>query len=206
MRTPNVGAFFDDAYATRSAAWAIGRPQPAIEHLVRHGQFKSPVLDIGCGLGDNAIAIACAGWTVHGVDASPVAVQEAARKAARLGVPVSFGRLDVLREELPRRYRTALDSGVFHGLALEDHRPYARNVAHAVRRGGLIHVLTVKPDEPTEAAIGTGPAEILDAFSPWVSEGLVRQSSFVVERDGASIAFSAWLVSMVRGARQRGPA
>ena len=204
MRTPSIGAFFDDVYAARKAAWAIGRPQPAIEHLVRHGQFKSPVLDVGCGLGDNAIAIARAGWTVHGIDASPAAIQEASRKAARFAIPVSFAQLDVFREALPRRYRTVLDSGVFHGLALEEHRPYARNVAQAVRRSGLIHVLTVKPDEPTEADIGTGPAEILDAFAPWVSEGLVRQASFTVGRNRVSAVYSAWLVSMIRGARRQG--
>ena len=203
-RDPAGIAFFDDAYAKRKAAWAIGRPQPAVEHLVRHGQFKSPVLDVGCGLGDNALAIARAGWTVHGIDASAVAIQEAGRKAARGDAPVSFGQHDILRNPLPRRYRTALDSGVFHGLAEDERGMYARNVAHAVRRGGLIHVLTVKPDEPTDADIGAGPAEVLDAFAPWVSEGLVRQASFTVERNRVSAVYSAWLVSMVRAARRQG--
>lgn len=204
MAKSRVGTgFFDEAYATHTAAWAIGRPQPAVEHLVQRGQFKSPIIDVGCGLGDNAIAIGRAGLTVHGVDASAIAVREATRKAVRLVVPASFEQLDVLREELPRRYNTALDSGVFHGLALEDQRPYAHNVAHAVRPGGLIHVLAVKPGEPTRAEIGASPAEILDAFAPWVNEGLVRQSSFTVEHDGVAIAYSAWLVTMVRGARRR---
>ncbi len=38
--------------------WEIGRAQPAIVDLVHQGIFQGKVLDIGCGIGDNAIYIA----------------------------------------------------------------------------------------------------------------------------------------------------
>ena len=37
--------------------WEIGRAQPVIIKLVEQGAFHGKVLDIGCGIGDNAIYI-----------------------------------------------------------------------------------------------------------------------------------------------------
>ena len=38
--------------------WEIHRPQSAIVKLVEQGVFNGEILDIGCGIGDNAIYIA----------------------------------------------------------------------------------------------------------------------------------------------------
>ncbi len=38
--------------------WEINRPQTIIINLVEKGLFNGKVLDIGCGIGDNAIYIA----------------------------------------------------------------------------------------------------------------------------------------------------
>jgi 2-polyprenyl-3-methyl-5-hydroxy-6-metoxy-1,4-benzoquinol methylase len=43
---------------TGKGNWEIGRPQSAIIKLVEQGVFEGEVLDIGCGIGDNAIYIA----------------------------------------------------------------------------------------------------------------------------------------------------
>jgi 2-polyprenyl-3-methyl-5-hydroxy-6-metoxy-1,4-benzoquinol methylase len=43
---------------TGEGNWEINRPQPAIIKLVEQGIFHGEVLDIGCGIGDNAIYIA----------------------------------------------------------------------------------------------------------------------------------------------------
>jgi len=38
--------------------WEIDRPQSVIVKLVEQGLFQGEILDIGCGIGDNAIYIA----------------------------------------------------------------------------------------------------------------------------------------------------
>jgi 2-polyprenyl-3-methyl-5-hydroxy-6-metoxy-1,4-benzoquinol methylase len=43
---------------TGDCPWEIGRPQPTIIKLVEHGIFNGEVLDIGCGIAENAIYIA----------------------------------------------------------------------------------------------------------------------------------------------------
>jgi hypothetical protein len=42
---------------TGKGGWEIGEPQPAIIKLVQQGVFHDEVLDIGCGIADNAIYI-----------------------------------------------------------------------------------------------------------------------------------------------------
>jgi SAM-dependent methyltransferase len=43
---------------TGDSPWEIGRPQPTIIKLVEQGSFNGEVLDIGCGIAENAIYIA----------------------------------------------------------------------------------------------------------------------------------------------------
>jgi ubiquinone/menaquinone biosynthesis C-methylase UbiE len=43
---------------TGDGAWEIERPQQTILDLVKQGIFHGQVLDVGCGIADNAIYIA----------------------------------------------------------------------------------------------------------------------------------------------------
>jgi hypothetical protein len=47
-----TGGSWDDAYLHDRAPWDIGRPQPAIVRVVDAGDLQEPVLDSGCGSGD----------------------------------------------------------------------------------------------------------------------------------------------------------
>ena len=50
--------FFLRESGTGDAMWEIKRPQSTIIKLVEQGVFHGEVLDIGCGIADNAIYIA----------------------------------------------------------------------------------------------------------------------------------------------------
>ena len=43
---------------TGQSPWEINRPQPIIIQLVNQGIFHGDILDLGCGIGDNALHIA----------------------------------------------------------------------------------------------------------------------------------------------------
>ncbi len=49
--------FFFRTSGTGEGNWEIGRPQAVIIKLVEQGIFQGEVLDIGCGIADNAIYI-----------------------------------------------------------------------------------------------------------------------------------------------------
>ena len=53
-------------------------------------------LDLGCGQGRNALWLAKLGFTVTGLDLSPVAIEQARASAAELGLDATFESVDLL--------------------------------------------------------------------------------------------------------------
>lgn len=79
--------FWDERYGGREQVWS-GRPNP---QLVAHVSTLAPgtALDVGCGEGADAIWVAERGWTVTGVDVSPVGLQRAAGHAREAGQAIA---------------------------------------------------------------------------------------------------------------------
>lgn len=50
-------SLFFDLSGTKRGPWEIGRPQSVIVELTKRGVFHGEVLDVGCGIADNAIYI-----------------------------------------------------------------------------------------------------------------------------------------------------
>ena len=80
-------AFWDERYGGREQVWS-GRPNP---QLVAHASALTPgrALDVGCGEGADAIWLAERGWTVTGLDVSPVGLQRAAGHAREAGQAIA---------------------------------------------------------------------------------------------------------------------
>lgn len=121
------------------APWAIGRPQRAIAELASRMRIEGPLLDIGCGTGDNAILLAHEGIEVVGVDLVPRAIEIArarAEDAARNRIAAGEGpfraapafeagsALDLPPTVRTRRYRTLLDCAVLHVFSDADRLRY----------------------------------------------------------------------------------
>ena len=86
-------ATFEKAYAGK-APWDIGKPQqPFVEVADR---VTGPVLDAGCGTGDNALFFAARGHRVTGIDFLEEAIRRARGKAAERGLEVEFLVKDAL--------------------------------------------------------------------------------------------------------------
>jgi SAM-dependent methyltransferase len=96
--------------------WAIGRPQPALAKVL-DGLKGSKVLDVGCGTGDLAIALARRGYEVTAVDVSQVAIDMARAKAAGEGLAVRFEVQDATALSLASApFDAVFDSGLLHSL------------------------------------------------------------------------------------------
>jgi len=70
--------------------WDIRQAQPRLMELEALGVISGEVLDAGCGLGDNAIYLACKGYSVTGLDSSPTAIEQARARAEEGGAHVRF--------------------------------------------------------------------------------------------------------------------
>jgi len=150
---------FIDAYKGKPP-WDIGRPQPAFETLAEAGEIAGPVLDAGCGTGENALFLAARGLDVAGIDAVEAAVEAARRKALARGLEAEFLVHDALTlDGLGRRFATVVDSGLFHTFDDRERVRCVNSLAAALRLGGRYYVLCFSERELREG----GPRRVTQA-------------------------------------------
>jgi len=194
------GHDFAGMYAEGIPPWQIDRPQPEVIQLIEQGKFESPVLDLGCGTGDNTIELARHGLVVKGLDAVPEALERARKKTEQAGLKQSpeFILGDALRlAESGLKARTVLDCALFHTFSDEERKNYIRGLEAVLSPGGKLHILSFSELETRQP----GPrrlslSEITGSFGAgWGVEDSVRCRYWDrVRPDGAH----AWRVSFVR--------
>jgi 2-polyprenyl-3-methyl-5-hydroxy-6-metoxy-1,4-benzoquinol methylase len=127
--------------------WDIGGPQPALAAVLDDGVNGPKVLDIGCGPGDLAIALARRGYDVTAVDVSRVAIDQARAKAMREGVTVHFEVQDATKLSLPSApFDSVFDSGLLHSLNRHDRRDvdaYVAQLPSLAAPGATLFVLAI---------------------------------------------------------------
>jgi ubiquinone/menaquinone biosynthesis C-methylase UbiE len=157
---------FDEMYAG-VPPWDIGRAQPEVVRIIEAGGFSGTVIDIGCGTGENALELSSRGFDVLGVDASPRAIEMAKTKASERGLSAKFLVADALSlEALDRRFRTALDCGLFHVFEDLERPSYVASLASVLKPGGVLHLLCFSDRQP--GSFGprrVSQQELVDAFA-----------------------------------------
>ena len=132
---------FEEVYRG-TPPWDIGRHQPVFEALAEAGDIVAPVLDAGCGTGENALYLASRGLEVVGVDAVEAALAAARAKAAARGLTAEFLVCDALSlGDLGRRFATVIDSGLFHTFEDDERERYVHALAAVIKPGGRYFVL-----------------------------------------------------------------
>jgi SAM-dependent methyltransferase len=193
-----TGRPWDDSYRHGPPPWDAGGPRSAVVRLCDEGAFAAPVLDAGCGSGEDALEIAARGLEVVGVDVAPTAIRQAGEKAASRGIDATFLVADALRlGRLGRTFRSVLDSGLFHTFDDDERSAYVESLAAATAPGSVLHLLCV-----SDAARGDeGPrrvsrSELRAAFrAGW---NVVSIEADRLETTLDSGAFPAWLATIER--------
>jgi SAM-dependent methyltransferase len=167
-------ATFEDMYAG-PAPWDVDRPKA--QFIAIADQVTGPILDAGCGTGENALFVAAEGHRVVGIDFVPEAIRRARLKAAERGLEVEFLVKDALTLcDWNQRFATAIDSGLFHVFSDDDRRRYARGLAQVLEPGGRLFLLCMSDEEPgTEGPRRVSRQELYDAFADgWEVESIQR--------------------------------
>ena len=167
---PDALAFFDSVYQS-TAPWDVGGPQPALSALLEEYPPREPILDVGCGSGDLAIALAEAGRRVVAVDFAEAAIAQARRKASRLPPDVAerveFRVADALRpSQLPERFGAVVDSGFHHLFEADERDRFAEDLATALEPGGRFYLLGFAITFPiANSPLEVGEDELRERFS-----------------------------------------
>ena len=150
MTGPTTPEFdFDALYRGESPAegvpaittppWDTKAPKENVIAWHEAGLVHGEVLDIGCGLGDNAVYLATQGHSVTGLDISPTALITAERRAKDAGVDVRFAVADATElDGYADAFDTVIDSGMYHCLDDDGKRSYAAAVHRATRPGATL--------------------------------------------------------------------
>lgn len=127
--------FWNEGYQTDPEGQSI--PDRVVSAEVV-GMTPGRALDLGCGTGQNALALAERGWQVVGVDWSENAIRIAQSAAESRGLDAAFVVGDITRYEPPHQFDLVIST-----FALPDHDKVElalRTAANSLAEGGTLIV------------------------------------------------------------------
>jgi SAM-dependent methyltransferase len=144
------------------------------------------VLDVGCGPGRHALAMARRGIAVHGVDRADAFLDLARAEAANEDLPATFEHLDVRDLEVDGTYDAVvcLCQGGFGLLGGRDEEDVLSRIVRATRPGGAVAVSAFS------AYFALRFLEDGEEFDP--DTGVLHELSTVRGPDGSERPFDIW--------------
>jgi SAM-dependent methyltransferase len=183
--------------------WDTKAPKENVVAWHEGGWVHGDVLDIGCGLGDNAIYLARQGFNVTGLDISPTALITAERRAKDAGVDVTFAVTDSTKlEGYTDAFDTIVDSGMFHCLDDDAKRSYAAAARRATRPGATLLLSCFSDANPSDdewprPAVSEQTLRDVLGGAGWNIESL-EPASRQREIDGSQVEMAFWYVRAQR--------
>ena len=160
---------WDKVYKEGQTPWDTGVQSSELIKVLDSGIVSPcPALDLGCGIGTNAIYLAQKGFDVTAVDISKLAIKKATAKAKEVGVKVRF-----MQAELPDAhilsgevFEFIFDRGCFHSIDSENRPHFADMLARLSRKDSMYLLLCGNAREPREDGPPTlTEEEIRETFS-----------------------------------------
>ena len=100
--------------------WVFGDGRPILAELIDRGRVEQgTAIDLGCGMGVEAVFLARHGFHVTGIDMSATAIELARRRAAAADVQVEFETGDLTRPPLngvERTFDLVIDLGTMNDI------------------------------------------------------------------------------------------
>lgn len=145
----NVDRDWEQRYSSGETPWDSQRPSKELARLLK--EFPAPgrrALELGCGTGTNAVALASQGFEVTAVDCSPTALQLAREKAIAAGVEIEWIEADVHNFGAGLKpFDLVFDRGCYHCCRRVDLSGFLATLETVTRPGTLFVCLTGNADE-----------------------------------------------------------
>lgn len=143
-------------------------------------------LDLGCGMGRNAIYLAHRGWEVVAIDLAGYAMEVAARRAADAAATVRFIHGDVTKLSefnVGDGFSLIVDVGCYQALPEKEHAAHVATVTRVAEPGAVLLMLAIMhiPGKPSFT-----PDDAREQFPGWelVAASSVRTSELNVYNKG----------------------
>lgn len=146
------------------------------------------ILDLGCGLGNLAVAAATSGFRVTALDASPTAVDHIRRRAAQEKLSITAREADLQRMNIRGEFDCVVAIGLLMFFPQQAVREALAKIKGLVRPGGLAAVnVLIKGTTFTDMFDPAGywlfgENELPEAFAAWATE-YARFESFPAPKD-----------------------
>lgn len=164
----NFGSKYDEV-SLAEITWVTGAVSPPVAELVISMRFQpeSRIVDLGCGVGVQAVFFAQHGHRVTGLDNSAKALESARTLAGFYGVDVEFVEADILATGLAEGAADVVhDCFIFHNIRPEARAAYAAEAARILRpRGTLVLVGFSDQMSPGSGPIRLTSDDILSTFT-----------------------------------------
>lgn len=192
---------WDERYLTGDTPWDSGRPSAELVRVLSEYNIpRGRALELGCGSGTNAIALAQQGFAVTAVDCSETALAAARSKADTAQVVIDWVAADVQHFGQGRPpVDFIFDRGCYHCCRRVDLEGYLATHRHLARAGAWCLVLAGNPNDggvcspPRVTAL-----ELLTEFGSLYDLKQLREFSF--EDPGGSRGPLGWSCLLQRRA------
>ena len=184
-----MSVFYRILYQIGFTPWEEGLAQPAVAAQIsamfeREEAGRQPpfgrALDLGCGSGIHAVALAMRGWQVTGVDSVPKALARARARADEAGVTVNLIQCDVTALQsagIGSGFRLMLDFGTVHGLNNSQRVAVGQEVSAIAADDASVLMLAFAPAGRGPLPRGMSRSEIESIYPGWKITDDVAQNA-----------------------------
>lgn len=139
-------------YLERDHPWEEDNPSYSIlELLKKYSQKGAKVLEIGCGLGTNALLLSENGYKVCAIDISEECIKLAQERIPENCTNLEFSVRDFLQQKASKKYDVVFERGCFHSFCSQSGLDlFATKVSDSLTDSGLWISISGSSDNPDD--------------------------------------------------------
>ncbi len=180
-------ARYEESAAEELPWFHAGLDSDIADALAELGLSGGDALDIGCGPGTQAVALAKLGFRVTATDVAPAAIHGAKQRAEAAGVTIDFRSGDATTMQLAGAFDLIIDRGVMHCFTDPEQRHrYVNRIRDWLKPDGVLLLKCFSHEETREQGppCRFSPDDLRGFFAEGFAPPTIREAQFQGTLDG----------------------